>query len=317
MDTLIEQIKEARPRLRPTSIKSYISHLKKLNKEVGNSDDLFDLGVIKKKEKIMEFLSSKAKSTRRNYLSSLVVLSMLDEKLEKLTNFYRENMELLGNELMEEQKKQTKSAKQEANWTELDELMNVLADYKKQIDKKKLLKENALTKSEFDLIQKWVAGSLYVSDVNNNPPLRADFADTKIISMKEYNELSDDDLKNNYLVVKSRVKKFLHLGQYKTEGKYGYKIIPMGPTLNKILNAWLRVNKTGWLLVDSQDKPMSPNQLTKYIIKVFEPTGKSIGISLIRHIVISHLFPADLQKKQDIADKMAHSVDLQTMYAKQ
>ena len=61
---------------------------------------------------------------------------------------------------------------------------------------------------------------------------------------------------------------------------------------------------------------MTPNQLTKYVLKVFQPSGKQIGINIIRHIVISELFPPKLKEKEEIAEKMAHSPAQQELYSK-
>ena len=43
-------------------------------------------------------------------------------------------------------------------------------------------------------------------------------------------------LKNNYLVTVSKSKKYFHLGDFKTQGKYGNKQIEVGKKLNTILN---------------------------------------------------------------------------------
>ena len=83
---------------------------------------------------------------------------------------------------------------------------------------------------------------------------------------KDFNKLSEEDLDNeNYLVVKSRTTKFFHFGNYKTKKSQGIKTIPVGKVLNSVLNIWLKFNNEPFLLVDSQSKPMSSNQLSKYI----------------------------------------------------
>ena len=63
---------------------------------------------------------------------------------------------------------------------------------------------------------------------------------------------------------------------------------------------------------------MSANQLTKAVKSAFSPLNKNgLGISMIRHIVISTLFPPQNKEKQELADKMLHSIDVQTnVYSK-
>jgi len=138
-----------------------------------------------------------------------------------------------------------------------------------------------------------------------------------IIHLSNYNKLNKNDLEKNYLVIKSKNKKFFSLGNYKTDQKYGLKIIPLGSKLNSAINKWLNINKTGNLLISPLTmKPLTANQLTKYVLKVFEPSKKQIGINIIRHIVISELFPPKLKEKEEIADKMAHSSAQQELYSK-
>ncbi len=57
---------------------------------------------------------------------------------------------------------------------------------------------------------------------------------------------------------------------------------------------------------------MSKNQLSKYLNKVFKPTGKKISASMLRKIKITNEFDAEeIEKKQKLADEMNHSVGVQ------
>ena len=97
----------------------------------------------------------------------------------------------------------------------------------------------------------------------------------------------------------------------------GLSIIPVGKILNSVLNIWLKFNVNDYLLVDSRGGVMNSNQLSKYIARVFEPTGKKITINILRHIYISTKFPvADTKFKKEIAKKMMHSGATQDEYAK-
>ena len=64
---------------------------------------------------------------------------------------------------------------------------------------------------------------------------------------------------------------------------------------------------------------MTPNGLTKYLNKVFEPTGKNnISSTMIRHIFISEKIGGPtIKEKQELAEKMGHSTDTQEKYKKQ
>ena len=130
------------------------------------------------------------------------------------------------NELMEEynQKilKQEKSENQEANWVELPVLIKEIERQGREITRMRLWNKKKLSPAEFDQIQRYVTGALYVIS-EENAPIRADYADMKIICEKDYNNLSKEALKENYLVNQSPRKKFFHLGNYKTSGAYGIK----------------------------------------------------------------------------------------------
>jgi hypothetical protein len=296
----------------------YIKNLRKLNKEIGDSSNVHSLKVLKEKSKVDKFLETKAKSTKKNYYATIVVLLMTEENEDKdLIDKYRVEMEDLDSSLKEMQKSQEKTEKQKQNWASLEELQKVMKTYKREIDMKGLFKKENLTKSELDLIQKYVITSLYVLDPENNPPLRSDYSMT-VINIKDYNKMKDAELKQNYLVVRGQNKKFFHLGEFKTQGKFDNKTIDVGKKLNTVLNKWLKVNPTKFLLFNRSLEMMTANQLTKAVKSAFSPLNKNgLGISMIRHIVISTLYPPQNKEKQELADKMLHSVEQQTnVYSK-
>jgi hypothetical protein len=318
MDELISTIKSKRPNIKDSSLNMYIKNLRKLNKEIGDSSNVHSLKVLKEKSKVDKFLETKAKSTKKNYYATIVVLLMTEENEDKdLIDKYRVEMEDLDSSLKEMQKSQEKTEKQKQNWASLEELQKVMKTYKREIDMKGLFKKENLTKSELDLIQKYVITSLYVLDPENNPPLRSDYSMT-VINIKDYNKMKDAELKQNYLVVRGQNKKFFHLGEFKTQGKFNNKTIDVGKKLNTVLNKWLKVNPTKFLLFNRSLEMMTANQLTKAVKSAFSPLNKNgLGISMIRHIVISTLYPPQNKEKQELADKMLHSVEQQTnVYSK-
>lgn len=311
---LMELLKEKRPNLKESSRKTYITNLNKLAKEVGIKK-INNLIFLQNGGNVWRTLQEKKKSTQKTYLASIVVFLKAIDAKKNLIDFYTEKM----NELMEEynQKiiKQEKSENQEANWVELPVLIKEIERQGREITRMRLWNKKKLSPAEFDQIQRYVTGALYLIS-EENPPIRADYADMKIISDKDYNNLSKEALKENYLVNQSPRKKLFHLGNYKTSGAYGVKKIKVGKKLNNILNKWIAINDSGYLLINNRKKPMTPNSLSKYMNKVFEQVGKKIGISLIRHIYISHHFPPQNDEKEEVANLMMHSIDQQTNYSK-
>ena len=313
LEKLKSQIDEKR-NIRESSLNAYIFNINKLHKSIYDKE-VESLDFLKDKKKVMDAISEKKLSTRKSYLASIVVSLMSMDYDEDLIKYYRTEMEDLAKKFNEEMETQRKSETQDKNWVSLASLRKVMRKYRNELNEKKIFQKEDLTNKDFDLLQKWVVSSLYILD--DNPPLRNDYL-MKIISTKDYDKLSDEEKKKqNYLINKSRNTKTFSLGEYKTAGKYGTKLIPVGKKLNSVLNIWLKFNKTDNLLLNSKKEPMTSNGLTKYLNKVFEPTGKNnISSSMIRHIFISEKFPPQLKEKQEVADKMGHSVSQQELYSK-
>jgi len=315
MDYLKYKIEKARD-IKPNSLKAYLISIKKLN-EYMTDEEFKDLDFLKDEDKVIEFLeTSFALTTQKNYLASIIVaLSAYGKKYESELTDYRKRLDELNEKYNKEISKNEKTDKQDKNWVTLKQLRRVLNSYKADLQERGTFKKSEVSKKEFDILQKWVVGNLYVND--DNPPIRLDYGNMRVIKDDEYNKLSDKDLKENYLVVKSRNSKFFSFGNYKTEKTYKLKKVDLGKKLNSVINIWLKYNKNGSLLVDTKNNSMSSNQLGKYIKKVFSPTGKEISVNLLRHIYISEKFPVEKEdEKEEVASKMLHSKSTQGTYAK-
>ena len=99
---------------------------------------------------------------------------------------------------------------------------------------------------------------------------------------------------------------------------YGLKKINLGNKLNSVINIYQKFNPGEYLIYNSRGEAMTPNGLTKYLNKIFEPTGKkNISSTMLRHIYISEkLGGPTLKEKMELADKMGHSVSTQETYKK-
>jgi len=305
--------------IKPSSLKVYLFNIEKLHDKIFSKRDFNNLMWLKKREKVMKAIEDMKLSSRKTYLASIVVaLSSQGEKFEKDVKYYRDEMEELAKQYNTEQEEQKKSEKEDKNWTSLSSLRKVNRNYRNELKERKVFQKepDKITNKEFDLLQKWVVSGLYVLD--DQAPLRNDYI-MDVIKYSDYQKLTEDEKKEkNYLVIKSRNNKFFSLGEYKTSGKYGTKEIEVGKKLNSMLNVWLKFNTSGHLLLNSKKEPMTANGLTKYLNKTFEPSGKSnISSSLIRHIFITEKIGGPtLKEKQEIADKMGHSVNQQELYKK-
>ena len=317
MDTVKQKIIDNR-NLKESSVKTYLFNLNKLHKKIFDKP-IENLDFLLNADKVIDALADLKLTTQKTYLASIVVAldSMKDEKYEKALDKYREIMLDNIKEYNEDIKKQNKSETQSKNWVSMKALKKVVNDYYKELKNKQVFEKsiNQITKKDKDLLQKWLVGSLYVID-NKNPPLRLDYTPLEIISLKDYNKLSNAKDKN-YLVNVSRNNKYFSFGEYKTDKSYGVKKIPVGNNLNTVLNSYLKLHDNKFLLLNNKGEPMTPNSLGKYITTVFNPTGKKITGTLIRHIYISEFLTGpSLQEKEDLSDLMAHNVGTQQLYRK-
>lgn len=318
----IEKAIDEERNIKPNSLKAYLISIKKLHNAIFNKDiadtTKYPLDFLKDEDKVLEAMKELKINTQKNYLSAVIVaLDSWDRKrYETELKEYREYLDELNKEYMKELEKNEKTKNQEKNWVSLKDLKKIMNSYKRDLQDRDVFKKETITKKQRDILQMWVVANLYLHD--DNPPIRLDYGNMKVISIADYNDLEDEDLENNnYLVVRSRTNKFFHFGEYKSKKAHGIKKIKVGKILNSVLNIWLRFNDSGYLLVDSRDKPMTSNQLSKYISKTFAPSGKKVNANLLRHVYISEKHPVEVNdSKKQTAEKMLHNVSTQEQYSK-
>jgi len=318
MEKVLEAIDKKR-NIKANSLKAYGISLRKVQEAVEPKKEFTNLDFLKNEEKVQESISDLKISTQKNYLASIIValdaLNIKDKYTEELAS-YRGYLEVVQEEYKKNENSGEKSDSQQKNWATIKELQKVLLKYKNDISERELWNKEKLTPKQFDLIQKWVVGNLYIGDPEN-PPTRLDFAPMDVISETDFNKLHEDDKDlNNYLVVKSRNNKFFHFGEYKTSKKYGNNKVVLGKKLNSVMNIWLRHNDSDSLLVNSKGLPQTANGLSKFLNKVFAPSGKNISVNMLRHIFISEKYPNINNEKEADAKKMGHSVQQQGNYSK-
>tara|TARA_R110001632_G_scaffold92849_1_gene198108 strand:+ start:153 stop:1145 length:993 start_codon:yes stop_codon:yes gene_type:complete len=328
MEKIAKYIEEAR-NIKPNSINAYLINIKKVYQGLTGDYDpnalssAEDLNFLKDEEGVIDWLQDKALTTKKNYLTGIIttlnsipdIPNGMGEYTDSL-KFYRSKLEEYTEQYNNIIDTNEKTEKQAKNWSSIKDLKKVLNSYKNDLLERGAFSKSELSKKQFDILQKYVIGSLYVYE--DNPPARLSYGSMKIINNEEYNELTNEELaEHNYIINKSRNSKFFHFGDYKTSKSYGIKKIPVGKKLNSILNIWFKYNKSDNFLIDSRGGIMTSNQLSKYLNKVFEPTGKKISANMLRHIFISENFPVKTElKKAVIADRMFHSVKTQSQYSK-
>ena len=300
MKDLKKNIEEFRPTLKQNSINAYLIVLKKLN----NNKDYENLDFLKNKKDIDLILEKLKLTTRRNYITAvLVVLQAVKYDDQNLLNYYRNLVNDYNEEYTAKMSTNTKSEKQEANWVELSELDKIREDYAARVKKLDLKNKIKIKPSEFSLLQEYLVSALYTL----LPPIRLDYSPMLVVK-------SEKDMKegNNYLINSGRNKKRFVINEYKNVKSKGQQIITVPSKLNSILNLVLKYNDTEHLLLNNRKQALSSNGLGKLITSVFKPTGKQITINLLRSMFISQNIDMEaINNAKNLADAMGHSTSTQ------
>lgn len=261
--SLKDYLVKEKPSLSQSSITTYHSILKSLYTKVFHSNEL-DLNKLKEEtEKILDYLKDLPFNKRKTTLSALLIINPNEKR-------YRDLMLNDINTYNQEQKQQTMNDKQEENWITEDEIK-----HKWELAKKNamlLYKKQHLTTADLQDIQSFVILSL-LSGIYIPPRRLLDYC-------QPFKIKNIDLEKDNYMD-----KKNLIFHTYKTAKYYGRQEVAMPLPLKKILQKWISVNPTDYLLFDSQMKPLSSVKLNQRLVKLFD--NKKIGVNMLRHIYLS------------------------------
>ena len=309
-------IQKARPKLKANTVKQYEIQLKRLQK-------LFDTegwDFLKNIDSVKEKLSDKHFTTSRNYYNSIIVLLMSlnhDDKLNDLIKEYVTVRDKLNEKYSEEQSTGKISEKQKNNFVELAEIQKMITTMENEIKKEKIKKKEKLSKNDLELLTAYTLFSFLI-----RLPTRNDMSGMQLIGKTAYNNLSDKQKEDTNYLVKEKSKMFLVLNEYKTKSKYGEKKIDVPKDLEKILRMYLRLTKTNngdIVFTNFKGEPISRNGISQLLIKTSKHyLDKSISSTMIRKIVLSHMFADVNEEKKKMAEITGHDVSvMDSVYVKE
>ena len=302
----VEKIRQAKPNLTESTLKTYQIRLKKLL-TLTKENDLTFLKTMEA-ETVIKILKENglSQSMKGNLLTIILVVGGILELDEDKMKIYKK--EKLENQIkyMTKQQEQEKNIKENENWVDITDLKKIPNYWKRQFEKStKDKKINSL---------KWLVASLYMT-ANYLPPERGNI----YIKMK-YTKTDPDNDNNNYFV--DGEEKQLFLNDFKTIKTLGSKVfkIPKNSKIIKALNAYRLYNNTEYLLINPKnDKPFTSPRFTEFLQSVFKPTGKKVSSVMLRKIYISNFYKNDkkIKTREKLADKMLHSSNTaQSIYEK-
>lgn len=261
-------------------------------------------------EKTEKWLNNKKPATKHSYLWSIITIlefeNVFPDTIKRLREMVDDNKKVIDAHY----KEQRKTIHENKNWMSIKELQT----HNKNLRNLVRIDTNGWRQAPKNKTQNesWMISNLYTLDPKNHPPMRIDY------NMEIINKPEQIQEGNNYLMVHNKTRKEFIFGDYKTEGAYGQKKIPLSRKMNAAMNLYLQNHNSKWLFPDRAGNNSTKNALQKKITKAFSSTGKTIGVSLLRHIVISEMVDtgAPIIEKEEFADKMAHSTKTQELYKK-
>lgn len=88
---------------------------------------------------------------------------------------------------------------------------------------------------------------------------------------------------------------------------YGLAKVDVPKELDTILKKWLKINPSDYVLISSNNKPLSSSQITKMLNKIF---GKDVSVNMLRHIYLTNYYKGmpKLSNMEELASSMGHNV---------
>jgi len=285
---IIDTLKQKRPNLHTKSVKTYVSLLKNIMKNM-NYENVDDLD--KNPENVIEFLKEKYESINgiKTRLSALFVITNNKAyHTDMMTNIEKYNTET---------NKQEKNEKQKENWMTAEQIETIYDNMETSI--KPLWKKKNLSIKELMKIQDFVILSLFTLI----PPRRSlDYVEFKINNI--------DTNKDNYIKGNSLV-----FNTYKTSSQKGQQKIQIPKDLKSLLNKYIKLisDKSDYLLFNNKIEQLSIPNFTLRLNKIF---GKKVSVNMLRHIYLSEKHADNLKEMKDDFAKMGSSLKQSNTYIK-
>jgi hypothetical protein len=227
-------------------------------------------------------------SSQKVYLSAIK-----NSDPEKFPKILQDKLNELYAKQNEKDKEQVLTEKQQLNFVKWNELLDV---------QKKLAEKENKTDNQW---KQYLVASLYTL----NPPVRADYGEMEV------HRKADKKRTGNELIWGGKKPVFV-FRNYKTAKTYGEVKLPVSKPLQEVITKWFEhLGRVPMYLIG--DTPSNPNTFGIYVSETFKRyTGKELGISLIRHSYITHIYPTlkTIKQKEALANSMLHSRDLQEKY---
>jgi len=275
---LKEELKKKRSNLSDGSLKTYTSILKNIHKKVFPDQEM-RMSNFNNCSEILNHLSDSSANKRKTILSALVVLTDKDE--------YRERMNDDVKSYNDQIDKQEMSETQRENWITTEEIKTIFKAL--EDDAKMLYRKTNKTNADIQQIQNYVIVAL-CSGLFFPPRRSLDWCLMKIKNV--------DKNEDNY-IDKS---KFI-FNKYKTSKTYGKQELDIPIQVKNILNRWIGINETDYLLHDNNGNALSSVKLNQRLNRIFG--GKKVGVNNFRHTYLTDKYANVSEQNKKLAKDMS------------
>lgn len=289
--SIVQTIKEKRPNISQSSIRTYVSLLASLAKQMsGDNVPFFETNVAE----ILKFLENKPARSRKTSLSALYILTGVEAyRKQMLEDCATTNIEY---------KAQAKNEKQKEGWQTVEDISKVYNGLKTtaaaMLCGKTMM--NYQTMMEFLLVCFLGSG---ISGTGIIPRRSLDYAVMKIRNF--------DPEKDNYY---SKGKFVFNV--YKTSYKFGRQVVEVPKEVDAMLKRWVKLNETDFMLFSSNFRPLSSSQVTRILNHAFG--GAKTSTDILRHIFLTEHYKdhKSILEMEQLAAQLGHSVGTSMLYVK-
>ena len=312
MDFCTKYYLKREPPLAQSSITNYCGLIRNLYKKLNMEfDDIKDLSVVADADKVFKIQETMGSFlSKRNQLNAILVLLFREPELyTEAIKRYTEKRDMYNEQYISEQNTHVKSDKQMKNWATVQELRSIVPR----------LREAGKYKGQPTNEELWSTMMAFVVDFMTIIPLRNEMSTATLITKRNYNLLTDEDVKkSNYLVLGKEA--FFSFAQYKTSKTYGVRKVKVPVQCYKTLNKWIKIRLIYFvgsallykIPVVAKNKifvPMNNIDFTIALKKVFGKYlgGRQISSNLLRHIVVSENLGKAAEIANQLSTDMGHS----------
>lgn len=305
-DNIYNIVKNYKNEATSSTIKTHILNIHNIDKLINKKDKntKIDIKTFDDFEKVKEIILNEDNTvfTKRNKLSSLIVLLRALKKDDKLINKYSELLEILTNRSDKEKYKKTQ--KEEDKWMTMDEIKDHVNDLKLNIP------SNIETYNDLLKYMKYIALYIHI----NIEAIRNDLSDTIITNDGLVN------INNDYNYILLNGLKFL-INNYKTKKAHNAITIDLNDddfdVLNKYfiqLNTYKLNNQIDddFIFINKDGTKMTRNKYTKFFISIFDNKDKKLNVNMIRKISASN--NTNIKGIKEKARRMGHTINTHLNY---